>query len=344
MVVFTCLHCGDMLQKPKVAKHYEFRCRKPVFVTCTDCLTDFQGNEYVTHTKCISEAERYGGKDYVPKASANKGERKQQEWIGIVNNLLNGTVNLSNAERNFLSSLSRFENIPRKKPKFLNFVKSALSNRVNMSVVESIWSKMEIAHKQSQHTITKPQEPDNDKTNKIDTRMSSNNLVSNNHQDNIIDNQNNENICKEYDSARHQKSNDKECMTNSIMDETQTVTKKKSKKRQMAESIETQEEQPATKTKKTSVLVETNICKNKMRKVSFYWRLAILEIVQNKGEISLKKLQKKVVSLYLLHSVKVLDRDKAIAKFHRKLKKIPEITVSENIVKLVKPCNLYVQE
>lgn len=170
--------------------------------------------------------------------------------------------------------------------------------------------------------------------------MDSNNLLSNNNQNNIIDNQNNENICKEHDSARHQKSNDKECLTNGTVDETQTVTKKKSKKRQLPELTET-EEQPAAKTKKTSVLVETNICKDKIRKVSFYWRLAILEIVQNKGEISLKKLQKKVVSLYLLHSVKVLDRDKAIAKFHKKLKKIPEIAVSGNIVKLVKPCNLY---
>lgn len=42
MVVFTCFHCGDVMQKPKVAKHYEFKCRNPVFVTCTDCLKDFQ--------------------------------------------------------------------------------------------------------------------------------------------------------------------------------------------------------------------------------------------------------------------------------------------------------------
>lgn len=181
-----------------------------------------------------------------------------------------------------------------------------------------------------------------DKTNKTDTSMDSNHLLSNNHQDNI-DNQNNENICKEHESTRHQKGNDEECMTNGTVDETQTIIKKNSKKRQLTESVET-EEQPATKTKKISVLVETNIGKSKERKVSFYWRLAILEIVQNKGEISLKKLQKKVVSLYLFHSVKALDRDKAIAKFHRKLKKIPEIVISGNIVKLVKPCKLYVMQ
>lgn len=73
-------------------------------------------------------------------------------------------MNLSVAERNFLETLSRYENIPRKKAKFLNFVKSALGHRVNMSVVESVWSKMENAHKQSQQTTTKPQEPDNRKS------------------------------------------------------------------------------------------------------------------------------------------------------------------------------------
>lgn len=182
-----------------------------------------------------------------------------------------------------------------------------------------------------------------DKTTKTNIGINSNHLLSNSHQDNI-DNQNNENICKEHESTRHQRDNSEECVTNKTVDETQTVITKKSKKRRLIESVETEEEQPAIKTKKTSILVETNGGKNKVRKVSFYWRLAILEIVQNKGEISLKKLQKKVVSLYLLHSVKALDRDKAIAKFHRKLKKIPEIAISENIVKLVKPCKLYVME
>jgi len=112
------------------------------------------------HTKCITEAERYGAKDYVPKPGANKGERKQQEWINVVNDLLNGTVSLSNAERNFLKILSNYENVPRKKVKFLNFVRNAIGNRVNATVMESVWDKMENAHKQSQQVATKTQEKD----------------------------------------------------------------------------------------------------------------------------------------------------------------------------------------
>lgn len=112
------------------------------------------------HTKCISEAERYGAKDYVPKPNANKGERKQQEWLNVVNDLLNGTVNLSSEERSFLNVLSKYENIPRKKAKFLNFVRNITGNRMNMIIVESVWDKMENAHKQSQQVATKTPEKD----------------------------------------------------------------------------------------------------------------------------------------------------------------------------------------
>lgn len=103
----------------------------------------------MTHTKCITEAERYGGKDYVPKANANKGEKKQQAWIDVVNNLLNSETNLSTAERNFLNVLSKYDNIPRKKFKFLNFVKSAANNKVNQQVLNTVWDKMEMAYKNS---------------------------------------------------------------------------------------------------------------------------------------------------------------------------------------------------
>lgn len=121
----------------------------------------FREEEYVAHTKCISEAERYGGKNFVAKANANKGERKQQQWICAVNSLLNGEINLSNAEIKFLQILSKYENIPRKKSKFLNFVKNAVGSRVNMTVVETIWNKMENAHKKNLEATIQFEEPGN---------------------------------------------------------------------------------------------------------------------------------------------------------------------------------------
>lgn len=42
-----------------------------------------RGEEYNQHTKCISEEEKYSGKNYVPKAGANKGEQKQNQWVEV---------------------------------------------------------------------------------------------------------------------------------------------------------------------------------------------------------------------------------------------------------------------
>lgn len=69
-------------------------------------------------------------------------------------------MELSNIERNFLNTLSKYENIPRKKAKFLNFVSNAIGNRINATVVESVWSKMENAHKKSHQVATKTPEKD----------------------------------------------------------------------------------------------------------------------------------------------------------------------------------------
>ena len=55
-----------------------------VNLTCVHVtVLSFRGDEYQKHTKCISEDEKYGGKDYKPKPNANKGERKQEEWTDV---------------------------------------------------------------------------------------------------------------------------------------------------------------------------------------------------------------------------------------------------------------------
>lgn len=116
-------------------------------------LITLRGEEYVAHTKCITEAEKYGGKDYVPKPGANKGAKKQQAWITIVNSILSNETNLSKAEQNFLNTLSKHENIPRKKARFLNFVKSVIGPRTNQVIIDSVWNRMETAYKKSIQNI-----------------------------------------------------------------------------------------------------------------------------------------------------------------------------------------------
>ncbi|KZC04823.1 PREDICTED: cell growth-regulating nucleolar protein [Dufourea novaeangliae] len=353
MVVFTCNHCGETLQKPKVAKHYEFQCRTAPFLTCVDCFKDFRGEEYVAHTKCITEAERYGGKDYVPKARANKGERKQQEWINIVSNILNSVTNLTNAERSFLNMLSKYENIPRKKARFLNFVKSAIGHRANPAIVDSVWDKMESAYKNNVQTAAEKQQQQQQNGN-ADHKVDEEHNVSEHQENNIIENQNNENISRENQNDDQNKSNnDAEINTpNSI-----SKKKNKSKKRKISETVEEQIAEPVLKKKRKSIAsddqTEEIVPKKKTKngvlseslvaqcdeeqtneKSAFDWKGTILHIVQSKEEISLKKLQKKVTSQFMNFCSHKITNEKALAKFNKKLKKVPGILIADEKVKL----------
>ena len=83
MVNFICDACGQTIKKQKVEKHYQTECRNCSVLSCIDCGKDFPGDSYASHTSCISEAEKYQGKLYKGKDKANKGERKQQEWLEV---------------------------------------------------------------------------------------------------------------------------------------------------------------------------------------------------------------------------------------------------------------------
>lgn len=81
MVSFSCEVCNDTIIKKKLDQHKQ-RCRDAYF-TCIDCSTTFSGNDYRSHTQCISEAEKYEkslykGKKKGPK-EAPKVEQKKPE-------------------------------------------------------------------------------------------------------------------------------------------------------------------------------------------------------------------------------------------------------------------------
>ncbi|XP_043677139.1 cell growth-regulating nucleolar protein isoform X1 [Vespula pensylvanica] len=340
MVVFTCNHCGETLQKPRVAKHYQFQCRNKPYLTCVDCLKDFHEQEYVQHTKCITEAERYGGKNYVPKPTACKGERKQQEWLKIVNNVLETNKDLSNAEKSFLQALSKCENIPRKKVKFINFINNAFGFKTNKSVVESVWTKMEKAYQQAVDNNIKQEKIGEPNSNhKIEIHMEENKNLKNNLDNNIAENQNNENIFKESKC-------DKQDINNGLSDNNRieelesSNRKKKSKKRKLSPSIRNAEESSITKKNNMDDLnvipepLNESQNENTLETTKFNWKNTILNIVSVKGEISLKKLQKRVRTQYTNHCQDEITDEKFINKFNKKLNKMTEIIVFEQKIRL----------
>ncbi|KFW78447.1 Cell growth-regulating nucleolar protein [Manacus vitellinus] len=134
MVVFTCNACGEAVKKAQVEKHVNI-CRNCQCLSCMDCGKDFWGDDYKEHVKCISEDQKYGGKGF--EAKTNKGDAKQQEWIQKIHEVMK-KPNISPKVRNILEQMRAFDNIPRKKVKFQNWIKNSL--RITDSTLQDqVW-------------------------------------------------------------------------------------------------------------------------------------------------------------------------------------------------------------
>jgi len=152
MVFFTCDACGSSLKKNQVEKHYNSQCRRCSVLTCMDCQKEFPGDSYKAHTSCISENEKYGGKGWQAKPNANKGLKKQNEWIESIQAAVEEKSNTIDKDvKSLLDGIMTFDNIPRKKPKFINFVKNVIGGgkRCSPATIEKTWNIFESALKKN---------------------------------------------------------------------------------------------------------------------------------------------------------------------------------------------------
>ncbi|KAI4826746.1 hypothetical protein KUCAC02_030179 [Chaenocephalus aceratus] len=134
MVVFTCNGCGESLKKAQVDKHVNM-CRGCQSLSCMDCGKDFWGDDYKNHVKCISEDQKYGGKGY--EAKANKGDIKQQQWIQKVHDAMN-KPGVSAKLKDVLQQVSSYDNVPRKRAKFQNWMRNSLQIS-NTGLHDEVW-------------------------------------------------------------------------------------------------------------------------------------------------------------------------------------------------------------
>ncbi|XP_066498840.1 cell growth-regulating nucleolar protein [Hoplias malabaricus] len=140
MVVFTCSSCGESLKKAQIEKHRTM-CRGNTCLSCIDCGKDFWGEDYKTHVRCISEDQKYGGKGY--EAKAKKGDVKQQQWIQKVQEAM-AKPGINPKLKQVLNQMSSYDNIPRKKAKFQNWMNNSL--RLSDSrLLDQVWEIMSSA-------------------------------------------------------------------------------------------------------------------------------------------------------------------------------------------------------
>merc|ERR1719447_880761 len=100
---------------------------------------------------CMSEEQRYskeGRAGWDPSVGqGNKGEKRQNAWIANLRKILQETSDLDGDVKNILDTIQEHENIPRKKPKFVNFVKNIMRNRARPHSIDKTWELFEQALK-----------------------------------------------------------------------------------------------------------------------------------------------------------------------------------------------------
>lgn len=89
----------------------------------------------------MTEAERYAAKgQYVSKPDKNKGAQKQEIWTECLEELASRS-DFDRTIRDTLQKIAEQSNVPRKKPKFINFLKSSM--RSNVQNAEKVWKVIE---------------------------------------------------------------------------------------------------------------------------------------------------------------------------------------------------------
>ncbi|KAF2348098.1 Zinc finger C2H2 LYAR-type [Trinorchestia longiramus] len=131
MVFFVCAACGGSFKKKQATMH-TFRCSNWAF-SCMDCGRDFSGHSFAEHNQCITESEKYHGSDHTPKSTQDKNAL----WMEKLKKYL-----AKQQTTPFLSKLIikmlEMPSIPRKEPKFKNFVRTNMNISSNQ-IIQNLW-------------------------------------------------------------------------------------------------------------------------------------------------------------------------------------------------------------
>ncbi|XP_069600940.1 cell growth-regulating nucleolar protein isoform X2 [Ranitomeya imitator] len=351
MVFFTCNGCGESLKKAQVEKHVG-NCRSCQCLSCIDCGKDFWGGDYKTHLKCVTEDEKYGGKGF--EAKAKKGEEKQVQWIQRIQEAMKKPT-ISSDVRDILNQISAFDNVPKKKAKFQNWMKNSLKVH-SPALQDKVWGIFEEAI-----------------SNKNNATEAANTLAGESKSESSAATEETEKKSKRERKEERQKKNKKEKKELNEGELMQNGTKKKGKKRKMEDDERNGVEAAGKKKKKRqrekeaedeSGDVEDEEAQSKKRNNSqgdeeeaeengaeengegesgktgkFNWKGTIRALLRQApdNELAIKKLRKKVIAQYYAISSKHhKSEEELLATFNKKIQNNPKFRVLKERVKLVK--------
>ncbi|XP_066927221.1 cell growth-regulating nucleolar protein-like isoform X1 [Clytia hemisphaerica] len=311
MVSFICDACGNTVKKNQVEKHYQTACRNCSVLSCIDCGVDFPGDAYVSHTSCISEAEKYQGHLYQPKDKENKGESKQKQWI---QQLQGASSSVKDPKlRSLLEKLSEYSNIPRKRKKFENFCKNSVKV-YDTKTLDALWD----AFNEGSNTKTPATNGNTQNGHSNTTDVNTNGTTNNNKADSEDENK-------------------------------VTESKKKKKKRKLEEDEEKDQDKQKNKKKKKKIADQEEIEEvqgeekdenDNQHKGKFHWHKAIKTALKESDdhELPLKKLRKKVIAAYEAHGTdhRASNLQECRTLFEKKLNTYPKAKIIKD--KYVKLC------
>lgn len=336
MVFFTCNACGESLKKAQIQKHISM-CRGCRVLSCIDCGKDFWGEDYKSHVKCISEDQKYGGKNY--EAKANKGDVKQQQWIQRVQAALD-KPGVSARLRTVLQQVATYDNVPRKKAKFQNWIQNSL-RIYDSSLQNQVWeifssSDSPQPNKAEQPEPTSPPapavqeeqvKPDEKKKNKRERKEERQKKSKKKRTENG-DTDDKQNGVEEPQKKKKRKQAAEECD-----EEVESMEGKSSKKKKQRKEEECEESQDMEEVEEEKEAQEESKTKGK-----FNWKGTIKAVLRQAPEegIALKKLRKKVLSAYYSFSAEDNHKseDELYSLFNKKLKN-PKFKILKDKVRLV---------
>ncbi|XP_063767177.1 cell growth-regulating nucleolar protein isoform X2 [Eleginops maclovinus] len=340
MVFFTCNGCGESLKKAQVDKHVNM-CRGCQVLSCIDCGKDFWGDDYKNHVKCISEDQKYGGKGY--EAKANKGDLKQQQWIQKVHDAMN-KPGVSAKLKDVLQQVSSYDNVPRKRAKFQNWMRNSLKI-ANTGLHDEVWDILAAGDNPPQA----PQETKEAKQTVAEVKVETNgNEKQNGSQDAEKKTKLNK---RERKEARQQKSGKavKTAEKTDAQEPEEGKKKKKDRKRKLSSEGEEEKEQNGagneTTSKKTKTMDQEDVETTEetedreVPKGKFNWKGNIKALLKDSDdqELPLKKLRKKVVAAYFSFTgdANFRKEEEVLAIFNKKISNNPKFRVLKEKVRLI---------
>merc|ERR1712025_785258 len=277
------------------------------------------------------------------KGQGNKGENRQKSWTSNLRAILAETQNIDSDVKNIVNTILDHENIPRKKPKFSNFVKNIMRNRASPHAIDKTWdlfsqalkpptppAAKEVLQEKEVEMEVQMEKSGEDSEKKEKKRKKEKKKDKSDTLDDDTEMAQEESSRKKSKKERKKDKlrviEDEENISETSEKENTVKTTKKKKKKDKNKEVEKDESEDLNKNKKRKRDEEMEVDEDasQPKKTKFDWDEVITSLLMQKEdkEMKLNKLKKKCVNEFFSANEGTHKTPEEVgAKFDKKLKK-----------------------